>query len=100
MVYGGLRVLLIWNVYEIGHIAQEFLSKYPNPLPSYNIYNEQTGLLGIANWKQNFSLNTEKRKKYLTTIKMTREEPESQTVVVSTPSSGGNSSKSAQKNLE
>ena len=25
MVYGGLRVLLIWNVYEIGHIAQEFL---------------------------------------------------------------------------
>ena len=58
------------------------------------------GLLGIANWKQNFSLNTEKRKKYLTTIKMTREEPESQTVVVSTPSSGGNSSKSAQKNLE
>ena len=43
MVYGGLRVLLIWNVYEIGHIAQQFLSKYPNPLPSYNIYNEQTG---------------------------------------------------------
>ena len=31
---------------------------------------------------------------------MTREEPESQTVVVSAPSSGGNSLKSAQKNLE
>ena len=41
MVYGGLRALLIWNVYEIGLVAQEFLSKYPNPLPSYNVYNEQ-----------------------------------------------------------